>query len=511
MRSFLSIAGFALLLDQVHCHVNPLNVPKPLKDSKPVSRDFQSFSVEFAFFPDYAGNQSHPNKFSKNLLANFESITGVFPKVRVGGTTQDKSNYFPDQEEGIKLIFQKATDDQPYQINYGPAFFESYHTLGNINFFHGLNMNQNSSMEQLAEAAVVACQSIGPQLELFELGNEWNYAAKNYRPGNYSELDYTQEWNRKSAFVHVAVKKACPGLSPGFMAPSFVLLDDTDSSGWTAEELYNLGYDPNDLTRELSFHNYMGANAPPNPPAARQLQETLMNHTNIISNLDAQIKRSKNLAHLGHPYTLGELNSMANQGIDGVTNVFGDALWLVDFSLWSAAHNINRLHFHQGLNYRYVSWQPIASEGEPPATRPPYYGQIMVASAIGHSKDTRVVNIPLSEDTESAYAIYDGDKLSKIAVVNMRAYNATNTGSRPNREYKFKAAGNHHAKVERLTAPGSDSLENVTFGGVSYDYFRKSGMPFVIDKIEEDLSVESGILTVDVPDSSAVLVSFYTG
>ena len=87
MRSF-SFAGLALLLDQVHCHINPLVVPKPLENSKPVSRDFQSFSIEFAFFPDYAGNQSHPNQFSKALLGNFKSITGVFPKVRVGGTTQ---------------------------------------------------------------------------------------------------------------------------------------------------------------------------------------------------------------------------------------------------------------------------------------------------------------------------------------------------------------------------------------------------------------------------------------
>ncbi|KAJ6131215.1 hypothetical protein N7523_001675 [Penicillium sp. IBT 18751x] len=507
MRSF-TFASLALLVGQVHCHINPLVIQKPSDNSSPVPRDFQSFSIEFAFFPDYAGNHSHPNQFSKTLLGNFQKITGVLPQVRVGGTTQDKANYFHDQEEGIQLIFEKPTDDQPVQIDYGPAFFESYHTLGNVHFVHGLNMNQNASMEQLAEAAVEACQSIGPQLELFELGNEWNYASKNYRSGNYSELDYVEEWNQKSTFIKAAVQKACPGRFPGFMAPSFVLLSETDSSGWTAEELYNLGYDPHSLTRELSFHNYMGVNAPPNPPAALQLQEILMNHTNIVSNLASQIERSHKLAFLGLPYTLGELNSMANQGIDGVTNVFGDALWLVDFSLWSAAHNFKRLHFHQGLNYRYASWQPIESESEPPTTRPPYYGQIMVASAIGHTENAHVVNIPLSEDTEAAYAIYNGKKLSKIVALNMRAHNATTTGTRPSREYKFNVAGQSHAKVERLIAPGSDSLEGVTFGGVSYDYSKRKGMPVVVDQKEEILRVESGVLSVNVPDSSAVLVSF---
>lgn len=65
-----------------------------------------------------------------------------------------------------------------------------------------------------------------------------------------------------------------------------------------------------------------------------------MNHTNIKESLASHIQRAKNLAYLGHPYVLGELNSIANQGINGVTNVFGDALWLVDFSLYAAA-NVN--------------------------------------------------------------------------------------------------------------------------------------------------------------------------
>lgn len=63
-----------------------------------------------------------------------------------------------------------------------------------------------------------------------------------------------------------------------------------------------------------------------------------MNHTNIQQNLAAQVERAKALEYLGHTYTIGELNSIAKQGIIGETDVFGDALWLVDFSFWAAAH-----------------------------------------------------------------------------------------------------------------------------------------------------------------------------
>lgn len=99
----------------------------------------------------------------------------------------------------------------------------------------------------------------------------------------------------------------------------------------------------------------MGVNSPGNnPPTAGDPQrlsprnrhclnkltptDTLMNHTNIKQSLASHIQHAKNLAYLGHPYVLSELNSIANQGIDGETNVFGDALWLVDLSLWAGAH-----------------------------------------------------------------------------------------------------------------------------------------------------------------------------
>ncbi|CAI7634346.1 unnamed protein product [Penicillium bialowiezense] len=502
----LSLLAAAILLDTGNCQHHPLRIPPIPKNSSRVPNDLQSISIEFAFFPDYAGNKSQPNHFTKNLLHNLKSITGTAPKVRVGGTSQDHATYYPDQKDNIQLIYQNPGDDQPIQINYGPAFFESYHTLGEIKYLHGLNMNQNTSTKQLEIATVDACKAIGSQLHLFELGNEFNFAPGKYRAANYSLIDYANEWNTKSDVVKSAAEKACPGSFPGFMAPSLVLLDFIVNTTWTAEGLYKLGYDRHNLTRELCFHNYMGVRTTPGPPPQWDLQRTLMNHTSIVQNLQQQIQRSENLAYLGLPYTLGELNSIANQGRDGETNVFGDALWLVDFSLWAAEHGMKRLHFHQGLKYRYASWQPIAIEGAPPATRPPYYGQIMVASAIGHSRDTRIVNIPLAEDTESAYAIYHGARLSKLVITNLRAFNQTSM-HRPSRRYEFTLPGRYQsAKIERLIGPGSDAVGNITFGGISYDHALDEGKPVRLHAGERS-GIRHGELTVHVPDSSAVLVT----
>lgn len=82
--------SIAALLGQCQGSQSPpgMLIPRPNLKSQPVPRDLQSFSIEFAFFPDYAGNKSHPNVFSKNLLKNFKDLTGVYPLVRVGGTSQ---------------------------------------------------------------------------------------------------------------------------------------------------------------------------------------------------------------------------------------------------------------------------------------------------------------------------------------------------------------------------------------------------------------------------------------
>lgn len=251
-----------------------------------------------------------------------------------------------------------------------------------------------------------------------------------------------------------------------------------------------------------------------------------MNHTSIITNLASHIQRAHNLTSLHHPYVLGEMNSIAKQGRNGETNVFGDALWLVDFSLWAAEHNIRRLHFHQGTDYRYGSWQPVpkstrdgvSGAASPPTTNPPYYGQVMVAKALGSSRDTRIKNIPLAGDTNAAYAVFDGDQLARLVVLNMQAFNTTSSsGGRPKRGYKFQVpasdsddgAGTLRARVERLTAAGSDAETGITLGGISYDYSLQQGKPVVLDDREEIVVVEGGMLDVEVEDSSAALLTFH--
>lgn len=66
-----------------------------------------------------------------------------------------------------------------------------------------------------------------------------------------------------------------------------------------------------------------------------------MNHTSIVGAVGVHLELASNLSYLGLPYTLDETNAMALQGGE-MTYSMGNALWMVDFALWTAA-NVRRI------------------------------------------------------------------------------------------------------------------------------------------------------------------------
>lgn len=161
-------------------------------------------------------------------------------------------------------------------------------------------------------------------------------------------------------------------------------------------------------------------------------------------------------------------------------------------------------------------------------TKAPYYGNVVTAAMVeprsgagnaSSNSNVQIVGLPLSEDTESAYAAYVGGKLARIAVVSMREYNYTVNGtssilnpvSRPSRNYTF-GVGNFSGdvSVRTLFANGSDAVSGITFDAVSYNWELDLGKPVVLGNVTRGVTVgaENGVVEVEVLDSSAVVLDF---
>lgn len=247
-----------------------------------------------------------------------------------------------------------------------------------------------------------------------------------------------------------------------------------------------------------------------------------MNHSMTVRSISSHLTERDALANYSLPYILGETNSLYNQGAPGLSNSFGAALWGVDFNLWCASQGIRRVHMHQGTNYRYASWQPIETDLATLGTKAPYYGNIAVASFLGNLKkgNVSVANLPLTNSYEAAYAAYVDAKLARVAIINMRQYNYTVNGTssilnpvpRPQLSYDFQVPQGCSSKVgiQRLWANGSDAVTGITFDGYSYNYELRMGKPVRLRNVTvgESSGVQGGVVSISVPDSSAVILNF---
>jgi hypothetical protein len=510
-------------------HIEVLSTP-PASARVPL-QPFVSYSIEFSSFPDFAGNLSHPNTFSNNLLDNLASFTGIKPLIRVGGNTQDFAVFDESLNSAIVGIVDPAkSPDYPTTITIGPAYFESYLTWPDTQFIHGFNLGKNSTVARrgLLDSVPFACKALGGgRLAYWELGNEPDlFRRSSVRPTDWNEQDYALEWLTWTRRIRQAMQDSCPELAANgsyqYYAPSFA---GTGGNGLDPVLAWEARLDVDKDVTLISSHNYIsGAMVP-----GVTLQGTLMNHSSTVQSIAKQLNSSRHLAALSDdlqpdlPFILGEANSLYNQGRPGLSNTFGATLWGVDFNLWCAANEIRRVHMHQGTNYRYQSWQPVDTNITSKGTKAPYYGNIAVAAFLGDlsskEKLPYVINIPLANEKEAAYASYVHGTLSKLIVINMDEYNATagndfiNDYERPIEQYTFQLPHGYqgHYDVQRLSANGSDAITGVTFDGYSYNYELNNGMPLQQNNVTTGEKVDvkrGGHLHLEVPRSSAAIVVF---
>ncbi|KAI1328993.1 glycoside hydrolase family 79 protein [Xylariaceae sp. FL0255] len=531
---------------------------------------FVSYSIEFSSFPDFAGNLSKPNTFSNNLLNNLGYVIGTKPYIRVGGNTQDYYIFNSTQKQGlIGTVNATRSPDYPTTISIGPAYFESFETWPGTRFSYGFNLGGNNYSaatirSTLESTAQYACRTLGTdKLYLYEYGNEPDlYSTASFpvrNNANWTDEAYVEQWLNGTRFIKSVIEEACPeqlsGSSPAYayMAPSFGGVGNhlKQPGVWEA------GLDTDKDIKYASTHNYIsGATSP-----GVTLQGTLMNHTRTVSSIAAHVSEFANITASGSaPPSLvqifGETNSLYNEGAPGLSNSFGAALWGIDFALYSASVGIGRVHFHQGTNYRYQSWQPIETDIEPKGTKAPYYGNVATAAFLGNLKiapvriasvevtaantDTNtasgaktgivasaagsnVTSEPISAELDVVYSAYVNDTLARLMVINLRAYNYTLNGTgdltqlnpvpRPEQTYTFgvELANGTEIGVRRLYANGSDAISGIAWDGVSYNYELANGLPVRLHNITtgETAKVKNGEVQVLVPDSQAVVLDFH--
>ncbi|KAJ3862173.1 glycoside hydrolase family 79 protein [Lentinula novae-zelandiae] len=495
-----------------------------------------SFSIETAFFIMYVGNTTSPNILTRDLLQNIKDRIGIPAEIRIGGITADSTFWNPSLEAAIFNF----VDNTGALINttIGWEFWDAAREL----LPEGTQITVNLNLESLnftgalavAESAV---QGLPNQVAAFEIGNEpdhyFSFTAKNY----------SNIWEPWSANISSALN---------FTTPKFQLAATADDPLWPYNTIaadaqldcvsaLAAGVDDANTVEWCSEHTYQYSVCDPTRTAIATLPN-LVNHTRLAQYLDLWQPRIQSVRkQLGsQAFVIGEYNSVSCSGRDGVSNTFGQALWLLDTIFYAASLNVSRLYLHQGgplalqsatqLNKGgfsfYDLWYPIDNLNGPAQVFPSYSAYLFVADTIGSSRSLKIANIyPGRQANGSTITTAGGDTSSgqlviygfwdeshptstnfptKLALLNLQIYNQTQDEIRPTASFNISSllsSTNMQISVRRLQAPGADTqLANVTkWAGQTFEDGTASGL-----HIEE--KIEGGIVTVEA--SSAALVFF---
>ncbi|KAF4550030.1 Glycosyl hydrolase family 79 C-terminal beta domain-containing protein 3 [Elsinoe fawcettii] len=485
--------------------------------SIPHDPSYGSFSFEPAFWVEFFGNKSSPNELVFRLLDRIHEHGGR-PIIRPGGITMDSMIFDPAGAEPKRTT---NANGGVYRTTVGPAYYESWSNFPEgTKFVSTLNFG-NNSLPIARDLAVASVQYSGMQ-PLFELGNEpTNYPSARW---GGSTTNYVNQWLTFTREIDAAVN------ATGVSIPSerwFASSATTDRSSLNVRpvDLIPAGIDRFDQVADYSIHSYPFSTCDP-ARAARATISNILNHTELSVYADNEIYPSAKAAlDAGSRWIIGEFNSISCAGNPNVTDTFAQALWVLDTYLIYAARNASAVYLHQGATLVFQSSNQVnvpSPDGKPgfstysmvfpidtilrgPARALPSFLSQLFMAEVFRVEGTRVQEVAapegVNEERFSAYALWEGEEVRKLVVLNTELYYGnTTTDGTVELDVSAYATG-EKVWVKRLTAPAVNEKDSTkaTWAGQAFPQG---------DAVGETLVEEVTGNVVRVRGSEAVLVFF---
>ncbi|KAK6497576.1 hypothetical protein TWF481_011983 [Arthrobotrys musiformis] len=386
-----------------------------------IDRSFIGYSLEHNAIPQFV-----LTKMLTNIMDIWASKTGGRPGIRLGGTAMDKTTWVPNFTS--QAIMWWANPVSEYIA--GPVYLTTLKNYfpSDTQITFGLNLvNTTGNWSNAVEFAVAATQAV-PQVNLFEIGNEPDlYVQGKVRPTNWVGKDYANEWMS----VATQVQAAIPGVR--FQPAVFA---KTLKDGFDIGSLIRYGADTSQFNiPTYSYHFYAQSACSGNPNL-----NGLVNHNTLVdllSRFESDIAAAESV---GSRFTLAESNSVSCSGAIDVSDTFASALWVVDYALYVASKNVERVYLHSGPQTPYTPFVPRGNSGLSAGVRPLSYGVYFLAEALAlpsQGSSTRFlvcpVSLPGNPSDISAYGLYS-NKIQKpnldVIGTTTRVYTTTSFSTR---------------------------------------------------------------------------------
>ncbi|KAI1799243.1 glycoside hydrolase family 79 protein [Daldinia bambusicola] len=506
----------------------PSTKPPP-GTSLPVDPSFAGFGIEPSNLFSFLGAEE-PNTLTLNLLGNLANYTGKPPHIRIGGNTQDYMVFQGSQTKWTWILNQTPDSIGKYKSNsmlIGQRYFDAANRLPKgTTVTWGLNLayDEDDHIEQITTMAKLALSSC-PNLTItsFEIGNEPDlYLQNGFRAGTWGGRAYTQQWLARADAIYKQVLQPSGIASNFFEAAATASTIGTDfqiadlmsfdisagaagsSGGGGSATPYLSGWNQHD------YYYYIGVSG--YPVSLERLTQLSTTEDQFAAWL-GQVQQAQQTAF---PYALREMGVVGPIGLAGVTDVFGAALWTLNFLLYTASLGVAAVGFHMTDNSNASAWSPIPMYGRPPHVRPLYYGVAAFDQVVGRQACAarvaryRIPRCPPAYDGfVRAYAVYRQEQLASVVVVNGKIANGSQErkgGIAVQLQLPPTAAGKT-VYLAYLTNSGADATANTTWSGISFEQ-SGDGTPVRVSDDEYAVQVDAGgTASFMLRDSQAVVAS----
>lgn len=485
--------------------------------SGPLTPSYAGFGIEPSNLFSFTGGSS-TNQLSVQLLENLASYSGAPPHIRLGGNTGDYMVY----DEGYdNYDFERSGENiyAPDGLKFGPSLFKALDRFpAGTPVTYGLNLALNGPgyIANIVKEAQAVLDNIGDlNLYSFEIGNEPDlYGQNGFRPGAWNGQVYTDEFKERASAVYEQVLRPAGIPAQFFESPATA---STIGTTFTTDNLVQYGLldgvnGSSNFISAWNQHDYFYfVDVTPHPLTL----DYLMQLSNTESQFAHWANEAKDSLATGLPYHLRELASAGPIGLPDISNTFGAALWNLNFFLYAASLNISSVQMHMTDNSYASPWMPIARTDQPLGVRPSYYAFAAITQIIGSGNGTTQIAAVqpsgLTADYPNyvrSYAVYTGQKLSAIAIINGKQANTTAAQKGGVTFSLTNLPAGETLYLSTLDNTGADALDGTLWNGISFEGGNNDGAPRTVNETVATVVVSSsGEASVYVRDSQAVVAN----
>jgi hypothetical protein len=407
------------------------------------------------------------NFIYRNLLNNLTAYGSGPVIVRIGGNSTD-------------------TSKEPTSATVQP-FAELASSTG-AHFYLGVNLGVGNVQLAVDQARAFVSEMPVHSLDAIEIGNEPDgYADNGMRRAPYLFPTYLNEFDTWGKQIYPLLPTSARLLGPAWGYPASL---SNVGSFLEVEQPYLYG---------VSQHFYAGNACKGNVNPADILLKPRSS-----SDGPSRMRAAIAMAHGYHvSFRVDELNSIACGGQDGVSNVFGAALWAIDIMFEFANAGVDGVNWQ---NPNGAAYSPLNFNiGRPGHDRtfaiktinPLYYGMLFFQAATGKEGHLLPVSISTSANLK-AWAIMDTTGRIRLVLINK---SPSSSGT-----VQIPLSGFQTASIRRLSAPDLSSKSGVTFAGQTLD--GSSDGTLRGTKQVETIKATNAAFQIMLPAGSALIAEF---